>query len=59
MKFEKSNELNQNELLNTNGGDLVEDIGYAAHAIVDGVCQAADWVAETASDAWDEVTSWF
>ncbi|MGY3792190.1 bacteriocin [uncultured Aquimarina sp.] len=51
--------LSEKELIEINGGGLVEDIGYAAHAVVDGVCTAANWVAEKAEAAYDEVMSWF
>ncbi|MBE7632876.1 hypothetical protein [Tenacibaculum finnmarkense] len=46
-------ELSSVELVEINGGGLVEDIGYAAHAVSDGICTAGRWVADRASDAWD------
>ncbi len=52
-------ELDNNELMDINGGGLVEDIGYAAHAVVDAVCTAAEAIADAVSDAWDYVTSMF
>lgn len=55
--------LNEKELVEINGGGLAEDVGYVAHAVVDGVCavgnaiaDAAEWVGEQASAAWDWIT---
>lgn len=47
--------LNHNELIEINGGGLVEDIGYAAHYIKDKVCEAYCATKQALSDAWDWV----
>jgi hypothetical protein len=45
--------LTQEELCAINGGGLVEDIGYAAHWIVDQACKAKNWIVEQ----WDNLVN--
>lgn len=52
-------ELSADELLTIDGGGLVEDIGYACHAVEDGACRAYNWTKEKLSDAYDTVVGWF
>lgn len=51
--------LNEKELIEINGGGLVEDVGYAAHAVADAACTAYNYVADKVEQAYDEVMSWF
>lgn len=48
MQIDFLQELSNKELININGGTLVNDCGYAAHWVKDQVCCA-----------WNEVKDWW
>ena len=52
MKNFQITPLADEELVAINGGGLVEDIGYAAHAVQDAVCS-------TYKSVKDTVSGWF